>query len=117
METGASDIVVTALSAPAEVWLNDSAGNNHWIEFALEGSKSNRDGDRGENQGNSKRSHAIYSGLLRRRIRLCECGPDAPWSGRQQDRGTGRIRWPSGIVQELRDVTADRIVKVHEPSK
>jgi hypothetical protein len=27
------------------------------------------------------------------------------------------IRWPSGITQELRNVAADRIVKVHEPPK
>jgi hypothetical protein len=27
------------------------------------------------------------------------------------------IRWPSGIVQELKNVAADRIVKVREPLK
>jgi hypothetical protein len=27
------------------------------------------------------------------------------------------IRWPSGIVQNLKDVAADRIVKVREPEK
>jgi hypothetical protein len=27
------------------------------------------------------------------------------------------IRWPSGIVQELRNVAADRILKVREPLK
>jgi hypothetical protein len=27
------------------------------------------------------------------------------------------IRWPSGIAQELRNVAADRIVKVKEPLK
>jgi hypothetical protein len=27
------------------------------------------------------------------------------------------IRWPSGITQELRNVTADRILKVQEPPK
>ena len=37
-------MVVTALSAPAEIWMNHSPGNNHWLEFALQGTKSNRDG-------------------------------------------------------------------------
>ena len=41
---GRLDVVVTALAAPAEVWLNDSPGGSHWIELALEGTKSNRDG-------------------------------------------------------------------------
>jgi hypothetical protein len=27
------------------------------------------------------------------------------------------IHWPSGIVQQLRDVTADRILGVKEPAK
>jgi hypothetical protein len=27
------------------------------------------------------------------------------------------IRWPSGITQELKNVPADRIVKVKEPPK
>jgi enediyne biosynthesis protein E4 len=29
---------------------------------------------------------------------------------------TVEIRWPSGIVQTLRDVTGDRLVKVKEPA-
>ena len=35
---------VTALAAPAEMWLNDSPGWRHWLEFTLEGTNSNRDG-------------------------------------------------------------------------
>ena len=27
------------------------------------------------------------------------------------------IRWPSGIIQELKDVAADRVVKVKEPGR
>jgi len=27
------------------------------------------------------------------------------------------VRWPSGIVQELRDVAVDRILAVKEPTK
>jgi enediyne biosynthesis protein E4 len=41
---GRMDVVVSALSAPAEIWMNDSPGSNHWLEFALLGTKSNRDG-------------------------------------------------------------------------
>ena len=40
---GRLDVVVSALSAPGEIWINDSAGANHWLEFRLEGTKSNRD--------------------------------------------------------------------------
>ena len=41
---GRLDVVVSALSAPAKTWINDSPGGNHWLEFQLEGTKSNRDG-------------------------------------------------------------------------
>jgi hypothetical protein len=41
---GRLDVVVSALSARAEIWINDSPGGDHWLEFALEGTKSNRDG-------------------------------------------------------------------------
>ena len=41
---GRLDVVVSALSAPAEIWINQSPGNSHWIEFKLQGTKSNRDG-------------------------------------------------------------------------
>ena len=29
------DLVVTALSAPAEIWMNDSPNQNHWLELTL----------------------------------------------------------------------------------
>jgi hypothetical protein len=41
---GRVDVVTTALSAPAEVWLNDSPGDAHWLELKLQGTTSNRDG-------------------------------------------------------------------------
>lgn len=41
---GKLDVVVSALSAPAEVWMNDSPDHNHWLELSLRGTKSNRDG-------------------------------------------------------------------------
>jgi enediyne biosynthesis protein E4 len=41
---GKLDLVVTGLSAPAELWMNDSTGGNHWLDIAPQGTKSNRDG-------------------------------------------------------------------------
>jgi hypothetical protein len=41
---GKLDIVVSALSGPAEIWMNDSNRGGHWLEVALQGTKSNRDG-------------------------------------------------------------------------
>jgi hypothetical protein len=37
--------------------------------------------------------------------------------GSAKSAGLVEIRWPSGIVQTLKDVPADRVVKVKEPGK
>jgi hypothetical protein len=114
---GRLDVVVTALSAPAEVWLNDSPGGNHWIEFALQGSKSNRDGigarikvvAGGSAQYNQVSFAAGYASS--------SAGPTHFGLGASKTVDLVEIRWPSGITQELRNVAADRIVKVQEPPK
>jgi hypothetical protein len=41
---GRIDVVTTSLAHPAEIWLNRSPGAGHWLDIALEGTKSNRDG-------------------------------------------------------------------------
>jgi len=113
---GRLDVVVSALSAPAEVWLNDSPGN-HWIEFALEGSKSNRDGigarikvtAGGAAQYNQVSFAAGYASS--------SAGPSHFGLGASKTVDLVEIRWPSGITQELRNVAADQILKVKEPPK
>ena len=112
---GRLDVVVTALSAPAEVWLNDSPGGNHWIEFALEGSQSNRDGigtrikvvAAGVAQYNHVSFAAGYASS--------SAGPTHFGLGASKAADLVEIRWPSGVTQELRNVAADRILKVREP--
>jgi hypothetical protein len=41
---GRVDVVVTALDKPAQIWMNRSEATGHWLDVALEGTKSNRDG-------------------------------------------------------------------------
>jgi hypothetical protein len=112
---GKLDIVVTALSAPAEVWINESPDKNHWVELALEGTKSNRDGigakvrlKLGDNYQYQQVSHAagyasssavpIHFGL-----------------GQANKIDEVEIRWPSGTIQVLKDCKPDSINKVREP--
>ncbi|MCP5110687.1 MAG: VCBS repeat-containing protein, partial [bacterium] len=40
---GLIDVVVSALTKPAEIWINQSPGAHHWLMVDLTGSKSNRD--------------------------------------------------------------------------
>jgi len=111
---GKLDVVVTALGAPAEVWLNDGAGGHHWIELALEGTKSNRDGI-------GARIRVVAGGAEQFQYVSTAAGYASSSAGPVHF-GLGgaaraeliEIRWPSGIVQTLRDVAADRIVRVRE---
>jgi hypothetical protein len=114
---GRLDAVTTALSAPAEVWLNDSGGPAHWLELKLEGTASNRDGigarikvtESGTTQYNHVSFAAGYASA--------SAAPVHFGLGRSESASVVEIRWPSGIVQELRNVVADRIIRVKEPPR
>ncbi len=56
---GRLDLVVTALGSPAEIWINDSPGNNHWIELALEGNKEQPRRNWRAHQTDGRRQSAI----------------------------------------------------------
>jgi hypothetical protein len=114
---GRLDVVVTAIGAPGEIWINRSPGNNHWLEFKLQGTKSNRDGigarikvvTKSGTQYNHMTASAGYASS--------SAGPVHFGMGANRSADLAEIRWPSGIVQQLRDVTCDRILTVKEPSQ
>jgi enediyne biosynthesis protein E4 len=112
---GKLDLVVTSLSAPAEIWINDSPGRSHWLEFNLEGTRSNRDGigarikiiAGGKTQYNHMSTASGYASS--------SAVPVHFGLGSSPVADDVQIRWPSGTVQELKAVSADRVVKIREP--
>jgi enediyne biosynthesis protein E4 len=112
---GKLDVVVTALSAPAEIWMNDSPDSNHWLEIALEGTKSNRDGI-------GARIRVSAGGFVQFNHMSTAAGY-ASSSAAPVHFGLGgakmaeeiEIRWPSGTLQKLKDVQSDKILRVKEP--
>ena len=114
---GRLDVVVSALSAPAEIWMNQSPGTNHWIEFKLRGTKSNRDGIGARIKVMTK-SGAQYNHMTTScGYASSSAGPVHFGLGANASVGLVEIRWPSGIVQQMKDVAGDRVVTVQEPSK
>ena len=114
---GRLDVVVSAIGAPAEIWLNQSPGNNHWIEFKLQGTKSNRDGVGARIKVVTK-SGAQYNHVFTSAgYASSSAGPVHFGLGTNPSVELVEIRWPSGIVQELRNVTGDQIVAVKEPAR
>ncbi len=112
---GKLDLVVTALSAPAEIWMNDSPNTNHWLELALQGTKSNRDaiGTKirivagGQTQFNYVTTASGYASS--------SAGPVHFGLGAAKVVDEIEIRWPSGTTQVLKRVEADRILRIKEP--
>ncbi len=112
---GKLDIVVSALSAPAEIWINDSPNQNHWLELALRGTKSNRDGigarvrivAGGQTQFSYKSTASGYASS--------SAGPVHFGLGAAKMVDEIEVRWPSGTVQVLKNIEADRILQVKEP--
>ena len=114
---GKLDVVVNALNAPAEIWMNQSPGANHWIEFALQGTKSNRDGIGARIKVVTK-SGAQYNHMTTSSgYASSSAGPVHFGLGTNVSVDMVEIHWPSGIVQHMKDVAADRIVVVKEPQK
>ena len=112
---GRLDVVVTAINAPAEVWLNENPGDNHWLEFKLQGTKSNRDGIGAKIKVVTK-SGAQYNHMTTSAgYASSSAGPVHFGLGHDASAELVEVRWPSGIVQQLRDVAGDRVVPVKEP--
>jgi enediyne biosynthesis protein E4 len=114
---GRLDVVVSALSAPAEIWINQSPGGDHWIEFKLQGTKSNRDGIGARikvvTKSGAQYNHVSYScGYA-----SSSAGPVHFGLGANTSAELVEIRWPSGTVQTMNDVTGDRVVAVKEEAK
>jgi hypothetical protein len=106
---GRLDIVVSALSAPAEIWMNRSPGSNHWLELRLQGTKSNRDAIGARIQVVTK-SGAQYNHVTTAvGYASSSAGPVHFGLGQNASADLVEIHWPSGIVQELNPTFAARL--------
>lgn len=111
---GRVDAVVTRLNEPAELFLNRSPGG-HWLEMRLTGHRSNRDGigalihitgASGRQQWNRVTTSVGYGCSSDRTVHFGLGGDDFVKSI--------TVQWPSGEVQTLTNVRADRLVPVEE---
>jgi hypothetical protein len=109
------DVVVTALGRNAEIWMNRTQKSGHWLDIALRGTKSNRDGigariklvTKSGTQYNHMTTSVGYASS--------SDGPVHFGLGADDQAGSIEIDWPSGIVQSLQNVASDRVLKVTEP--
>lgn len=110
---GRMDVVVSALNAPLELWMNRSP-ERHWLQLKLHGTQSNRSGigarvickGASRTQIKTVTNSVGYASSSDLRVHF-GLGADA--------RASVEIHWPSGEVQLLKDVAADQRMEVTEP--
>ena len=112
---GRVDAVVTTNDGPAFILHNEGTSANHWLSLLLIGHKSNRDAIGAEVKlVTAKQSqYAIVttaSSYLSSSDKRVHFGLGSEVTAKEIE-----IRWPSGIVQTLRNVAADQLLKVEEP--
>ena len=114
---GDGDLFVVNSNQPAVLLRNDTASANHWVALRLVGTRSNRDGlgsrvtvrtgDREQTQ--QTRSSFSY---------LSQSDPRLFFGLGAYDRADWiDIVWPSGIRQQLKNVEADQILDISEPTE
>ncbi len=104
---GRLDVVVTALSAPAEIWMNRSPGANHWLALRLPdtaiGARIKVVTKLGTQYNHVTTSCGYASS---------SAGPVHFGLGAAATADLIEIRWPSGHLQQLTNVPADRVVRI-----
>jgi enediyne biosynthesis protein E4 len=113
---GRIDVVVSALGAEAEIWMNRSQNSGHWLGIALTGTKSNRDGIGARIKVVSKTVGAQYNHMTTSvGYASSSYGPVHFGLGADSRADSIEIHWPSGVVQKLANISADQVLKVVEP--
>jgi hypothetical protein len=113
---GRLDAVVTTNDGPLYVLHNATSTPNHWLILKLVGHRSNRDAIGAEVRVATGRITQVAtvttaSSYLSSSDKRVHFG-----LGTETAAATIEIRWPSGIRQTLKNVRADQILQVDEPS-
>jgi hypothetical protein len=114
---GRIDVVATALASPAEIWMNRSASAGHWLDIALEGTHSNRDGIGARIAVTTKSCGVLYNHMTTSVGYASSSSGPVPFGlGADEVAESVEIHWPSGTVQVLKNVRGGQVVHVKEPS-
>jgi len=111
---GDIDVLVLNMGDTPTLLRNDGGNRNHWIKFRTVGTWSNRDGIGTRiwvTAGGLTQMREVYMGssfLSGNDIRV-HFG-----LGRNKKAERVKVRWPSGLVEEFRDLEADRLYILKE---
>jgi len=111
---GRLDAVVTTNDGPTHTLHNETATHNHWILLELVGHKSNRDAIGASvtlmtSSGSPYATVSTTSSYLSASDKRVHFGV-----GQEKTVQKIEIRWPSGIMRTLKDISADQIFQIDE---
>ena len=113
---GRLDAVVSNVNGLARLFHNVTSGTGHWLALKLTGTRSNRDGIGAKVEVTLPSGRKLYNHCTTSVGYASSSEPLVRFGlGQQTVVKLVRIRWPSGQVQELHDVTVDQVLKVREP--
>ncbi len=113
---GRVDAVVTTNDGPIYILHNETASGNHWLMLNLVGHTSNRDAIGAEvrittAEGLQFATVSTAGSYLSSNDKRVHFG-----LGAETTIPNIEIRWPSGIVQTIKNVRADQVLRVDEPA-
>jgi len=114
-DDGFMDLVITSLNEKPRILMNSADNGHHWLTLDLVGRVSSRDAVGASvkvvtESGRVLHNHVSTSvGFMSTSDKRVHFG-----LGEEKNVKTIEIRWPSGVVQELRDVKGDQVLKVEE---
>jgi len=113
---GRLDAVVTTNDGPVHVLHNQTQTQNRWLLLRLVGHSSNRDAIGAEVElvtaaGSQFATVSTASSYLSASDKRVHFG-----LGKESSIQRIEIRWPSGILQTIKDVRADQILQIDEPA-
>jgi hypothetical protein len=113
--TGSLDVIVANQRGPLLLYKNTAAPENRWIEFQLEGTKSNRSAIGAEvtlywNGQRQVQEVSGGSGFAAQNDRRLHFG-----LGKDPKIDKAVIRWPSGKLQEIASPAPNQLHQVREP--
>jgi len=111
---GDLDILVSNNGQQPQLLLNEGGNANHWLELSLVGTRSNRDGVGARVKVTSGNLISYDQRKGGRSYQSAHDGRLHFGLGSRSKIDSLEIRWPSGVVETLRNLEADRTITIKE---
>ena len=111
---GRIDVAVTSINGPVELWMNRSP-KQHWLQLKLKGTRSNASA-LGAKVICRSPQHTQFCFVANSVGYGCSSDSRVHFGLGDDRKASVEIHWPSGMIQELKDIASDQLLSIQEPS-